>query len=169
MQYFQAPGVAEAELEADVAASLRRITYSLSGDGNGGVATVLKPGAGFLHNTEDPATLPTWVDAEDLDYSVGEFRRTGFRGGMNWYRALRSGPELLAPWHGAAIRQPSLFIAGDRDDVMKFPTSAAAMARFEQTLPGLRGSHVLAGAGHWVQRERATDVNKLLIDFLRSL
>jgi pimeloyl-ACP methyl ester carboxylesterase len=169
MQYFQTPGVAEAELEADVAASLRRITYSLSGDGKGGVATVLPPGKGFLDVTEDPAALPAWVDADDLAYTVGEFRRTGFRGGLNWYRALRRGPELLAPWHGAVIRQPSLFIAGDRDDVMRFPASAAAVARFGHSLPALRGSHVLAGAGHWVQRERAADVNALLIEFLRDL
>ncbi len=109
------------------------------------------------------------MDADDLAYAVGEFRRTGFRGGLNWYRALRSGPELLAPWRGAPIRQPSLFIAGDRDDVMKFPASAAAVARFGRSLPGLRGSHVLAGAGHWVQRERAAEVNALLIEFLRGL
>jgi pimeloyl-ACP methyl ester carboxylesterase len=169
MQYFQAPGVAEAELQADVANTLRRVTYSLSGDGKGGVATVLKPGTGFLHNTEDPAPLPAWVDADDLAYAVGEFQRTGLRGGLNWYRALRSGPELLAPWRGAPIRQPSLFIAGDRDDVMRFPTSAANVARFDRTLPGLRGSHILAGAGHWVQRERAAEVNALLIEFLRGL
>ena len=169
MQYFQSPGVAEAELEADVAASLRRITYSLSGDGKGGVATVLKPGTGFLHNTEDPAALPAWVKVDDLAYATQEFKRTGFRGAMNWYRALRLGPELMAPWRGAAIRQPSLFIAGDRDDVMKFPASAAAVARFDRSLPGLRGSHVLAGAGHWVQRERADEVNALLIGFLRGL
>jgi pimeloyl-ACP methyl ester carboxylesterase len=169
MQYFQAPGVAEAVLEADVAASLPRITYSLSGDGRGGVATVLKPGTDFLHNTEDPAVLPAWVDADDLAYATTEFRRTGFRGGLNWYRALRSGPELLAPWRGAPIRQPSLFIAGDRDDVMRMPASAAAVARFDRSLPGLRGSHILAGAGHWVQRERAAEVSALLIEFLRGL
>lgn len=169
MQYFQTPGVAEAELEADVAASLRRATYSLSGDGRGGVATVLQPGTGFLHNTDDPAVLPAWIDADDLAYAAAEFRRTGFRGGLNWYRALPLGPALLAPWHGAPIRQPSLFIAGDRDDVMKFPSSAAAVARFDRTLPGLLGSHLLAGAGHLVQRERAAEVNALLIGFLRSL
>lgn len=169
MQYFQTPGVAEAELEADVAASLRRITYSLSGDGKGGVAGVLKPGTGFLHNTEDPTVLPAWVHADDLAYAIGEFQRTGFRGAMNWYRALRFGPELTAPWHGAAIHQPSLFIAGDRDDVMKFPASAMAVARFDRSLPGLRGSHVLPGAGHWIQRERAAEVNALLIAFLHGL
>jgi pimeloyl-ACP methyl ester carboxylesterase len=169
MQYFQTPGVAEAELEADVAATLRRIVFSLSGDGAGGVADVLAPGAGFLTATVDPAQMPAWVDRDDLAYSTDEFRRTGFRGGLNWYRAIRPSWEHLAPWRGLPIRRPSLFIAGERDDVLKFPASRAALARCARTLPGLRGCHVLPGAGHWVQRERAAEVNALLLDFLRAL
>jgi pimeloyl-ACP methyl ester carboxylesterase len=169
MQYFQTPGVAEAELQADVAATMRRVTFSLSGDGAGGVATILPPGKGFLHNTVDPATMPAWADAEDLAYTVAEFERTGFRGGLNWYRSLRLSWELLAPWRGAAIHQPSLFIGGDRDDVLKFPNSRASIDQFGQTLPGLRGCHILPGAGHWVQRERAAAVNDLLLGFLRGL
>jgi pimeloyl-ACP methyl ester carboxylesterase len=169
MQYFQAPGLAEAELEADVGATLRRSTFSLSGDGAGGVAGLMAPGAGFLSGTVDPPQMPAWVDADDLAHATAEFQRTGFRGPLNWYRAIRPTWELMAPWRGLPIRQPSLFIAGDRDDVMKFPASRAAMARFAQTLPGLRGCHVLEGAGHWVQRERAAAVNALLIEFLRGL
>ena len=169
MQYFQASGVAEAELEADVAATLRRTTYSLSGDGAGGVAGMLEPGKGFLHDTEDPAAMPAWVNATDLAYATAEFQRTGFRGGLNWYRAIRPSWELLAPWRGLPIRQPSLFIGGERDDVLKFPASRAAIARFDRTLPGLRGCHLLTGAGHWVQRERAAEVNALLLGFLRGL
>jgi pimeloyl-ACP methyl ester carboxylesterase len=141
----------------------------LSGDGPGGVATILPPGTGFLHNTADPAPMPSWVDADDLAYTVAEFERTGFRGGLNWYRSLRLSWELLAPWRGAVIHQPSLFIGGDRDDVLKFPNSRASIDSFGQTLPGLRGCHILPGAGHWVQRERATVVNDLLLAFLRGL
>jgi len=169
MQYFQEPGVAEAELEADVAATMRRVNYSLSGDGGGGVAGMLPPGKGFLHNTVDPAQLPPWLDAGDLAYTVAEFTRTGFRGGLNWYRSIRLSWELMAPWRGAVIHQPSLFVAGSTDDVMKFPTSRAAVDKFSHTLPGLRGSHLLDGAGHWVQRERPEVVNELLVGFLRSL
>ena len=173
MQYFQTPGVAEAELQADVAASLRRITYSLSGDGAGGVAAMLAPGTGFLHNTQDPADLakpmPAWVNQDDLAYATAEFTRTGFQGGMNWYRSLRHSWEVMAPWRGLPIKQPSLFIGGDRDDVLKFPTSAASIKRFEHSLPGLRGCHILPGAGHWVQRERAPEVNRLLLAFLAGL
>jgi pimeloyl-ACP methyl ester carboxylesterase len=62
---------------------------------------------------------------------------------------------------------PSLFIGGDRDG----PTiwGAPSIARFPQTMPGLRGSHILEGCGHWTQQERADDVNRLLIDFLGGL
>lgn len=169
IQYFQTPGVAEAELQADVAASMRRITYSLSGDGAGGVAGLLAPGSGFLHATQDPEQMPAWVNQDDLAHATAEFTRTGFLGGLNWYRAVRPSWEVMAPWRGLPIRQPSLFIGGDRDDVLKFPTSAASIKRYPQTLPGLRGCHILPGAGHWVQRERAADVNRLLLEFLAGL
>ena len=169
MQYFQTPGVAEAELQADVGATLRRITYSLSGDGAGGVAGLLAPGTGFLHNTQDPAAMPAWVNRADLAYTTAEFERTGFLGGMNWYRSLHHTCEVMAPWRGLAVKQPSLFIGGERDDVLKFPTSAASIKRFDRSLPGLRGCHILPGAGHWVQRERAGEVNRLLLAFLAGL
>ena len=58
---------------------------------------------------------------------------------------------------------------GERDGVLRFPASKANMDAYPKTLPGLRGSHILPGAGHWVQQERPAEVNKLLIAFLRSL
>lgn len=171
MQYFQAPGVAEAELEADPEATLRRVWFSMSGDGPGTpVAGVLAPGAGFLDaTTEPPAALPPWLDAADLRATAEDFRRTGFTGGLNWYRAIRRNAELLAPWHGARLHQPSLFIAGERDDVLAFPGVRERLADPQRHLPGLRGCHLLAGAGHWVQRERAEEVSGLLVGFLRGV
>ncbi len=170
MQYFQTPGVAEAELERDVQASLRRIYFSGSGDGpERATFGVLEPGAGVLSNTVDPATLPAWLPPEDIAFYAGEFERAGFRGGLNWYRNLRRSWELLAPWRGCVIRQPSMFIAGARDNVLKFPASQAQIDAYPRTLPGLRGCHILDGAGHWIQRERAEAVNALLLAFLKGL
>jgi pimeloyl-ACP methyl ester carboxylesterase len=170
MQLFQPPGVAEALFEADVEATIRRVTYSMSGDGpDRVVAGILAPGANFLDNTVEPEVLPEWLPKEEIDYVAGEFRRTGFRGGLNWYRAIRRSAELLAPWRGCPVRQPSLFIAGSRDDVLKFPGAAQRLAGLPQVLPGLRGAHIIEGAGHWVQRERAPEVNRLLLEFLRGL
>jgi pimeloyl-ACP methyl ester carboxylesterase len=170
MQYFQAPGVAEAEFERDVEASLRRIYFTGSGDGpeRAGFG-LLKEGGGFLDGTLEPEALPAWMTAEDLAYYAGEFRRAGFRGGLNWYRNLRRSWELLGPWRGCIVRQPSLFIAGERDGVLKFPASKSQIDNFPATLPGLRGCHIIEGAGHWIQRERADEVNRLLVGFLKSL
>lgn len=170
MQYFQAPGVAEAELERDVRDSLRRVYFSASGDGPEGKGfSVLAPGKGLLDNTVAPDRALPWLDETDLDHYTAEFTRAGFRGGLNWYRNLRRNWELTMPWRGCPIRQPSLFIAGERDGVLRFPASKAQVEAYPKTLPGLRGCHILPGAGHWIQRERAAEVNTLLIDFLRGL
>ena len=170
MQYFQEPGVAEAEFERDPETSIRRIHFSGSGDAppRGKFATV-EPGKGFLGSTVEPESLPAWLPREDIAYYAGEFARKGFRGGLNWYRNLRRSAELLAPWRGCIVRQPSMFVAGERDGVLKFPASRQQIDAFPTTLPGLRGCNILEGAGHWIQRERAAKVNELLLGFLESL
>jgi len=173
MQYFQTPGVAEAELERDVTASIRRIHFSGSGEGQTLLQRptfgVLEPGNGFLDHLVEPQNAPEWWSEADIAHYSTEFSRTGFRGGLNWYRNIKRSWEVLAPWRGQVIHQPSMFIAGSRDDVLKFPSSKPQIENFGKTLPGLRGSHILEGAGHWIQRERARHVNSFLIDFLKSL
>jgi pimeloyl-ACP methyl ester carboxylesterase len=170
LQYFQKPGVPEAELQADIRNALRRIYYTAGGE-------LEEKGKGFarlttgtlLGNTVDPPKLPAWLSEADLDYYTQEFSRTGFRGGLNWYRNLRRNWELGGPWRGQPIRQPSLFIAGSRDGVLRFPAAQSQLDNYPKTLPGLRGSHILDGAGHWVQQERPAEVNRLLIEFISSL
>ncbi|MCY7371895.1 MAG: alpha/beta hydrolase [Polaromonas sp.] len=170
MQYFQTPGVAEAELERDVTATIRLLGFNASGDSPDKVAFGRIPhGKGFLGDLVEPTVLPAWLSADNIAEYASVFTRTGFRGGLNWYRNLARSWDLLAPWRGAVIRQPSLFIAGSRDDVLTFPHSLRNIERFTQTLPALRGSHILDGAGHWIQRERAAAVNALLLEFLRGL
>jgi pimeloyl-ACP methyl ester carboxylesterase len=171
MQYFQAPGVAEAELEKDVRNALRRIVHTASGDfpEEGRGFARIPEGGTFLSNTVDPPTLPAWFTETDLAYYVGEFERAGFRGGLNWYRNLSRNAGLVAPWRGMAIRQPSLFVAGARDGVLRFPNAKAQIEAFAKTLPACRGVHILEGAGHWVQRERAAEVSDLLVRFLKGL
>jgi pimeloyl-ACP methyl ester carboxylesterase len=170
LQYFQKPGVAEAELQKDIKTALRRLYYTASGDlddekkGFGRL-----PDGTLLGNTAEPGELPAWLTDADLDYYTQEFTRAGFRGGLNWYRNLRRNWELGGLWRGQPIRQPSLFIAGSKDGVLRFPAARAQLDAYPKTLPGLRGSHILDGAGHWVQQERAADVNRLLIEFISSL
>jgi pimeloyl-ACP methyl ester carboxylesterase len=173
MQYFQTPGLAEAELERDVGASIRRIHFGASGEGQAllGRPTfgAVDSAKGFLGHLVEPPALPEWWSEADIAHYTNEFTRTGFRGGLSWYRNIRRSWELLTPWRGQVIRQPSMFIGGSSDDVLKFTASQAQIDHFGKTLPGLRGSHILSGAGHWIQRERARQVNSLLMDFLAGL
>ena len=175
--YFQTPGVAEAEFERDVRMTLRRLLYSVSGDApRGDVSSVNRDSVGmvprhggFLSRSMDPPSLPLWLTEGDVEFFAGEFTRTGFRGGLNWYRNIDRNWELLAPFAGACINVPALYIAGDRDLVVGFRGMDQLIANLSQFVPHLQRTLMLPGCGHWTQQERPEAVNAALIDFLRGL
>lgn len=167
--YFQEPGRAEANLEADVRRSLTMMLYALSGDAptEGRWRFVVERGERFVDTGGLPDALPAWLTPADVDHSVAEFTRTGFRGGLNWYRNLDRNWERTAFLSGAKIRQPTLFAAGERDAVVAM--YRGTYDALGATVPGLRSNTLLPGVGHWVQQERPGEVNRLLLDFLGSL
>jgi pimeloyl-ACP methyl ester carboxylesterase len=168
--HFQEPGVAEAEFERDPREALRRVLYSISGDAPRETRQLtLQPGKGWLANTIDPEHLPAWLTDADLDHMAAEFSHSGFRGGLNWYRNIDRNWELTAPWAGAQIREPALFIAGSVDPVIAGGSGNAALIALPAAVPGLRRKLLIDGAGHFIQQERPQLVNAALLDFLRGL
>jgi pimeloyl-ACP methyl ester carboxylesterase len=169
MLYFQTPGVAEAELERDVRATLRRVFFSGSGDAprQEGWRAFAARRSTFLEGLIDPPSLPAWLGEADLDFYVGEFERTGFRGGLNWYRNLDRSWELLAPWQHAPVTVPALFIAGDRDLVLEM--RRAPLDRMREVVPDLQKLVLLPGCGHWTQQERPAEVSAEMLAFLAAL
>jgi pimeloyl-ACP methyl ester carboxylesterase len=168
--HLQEPGVAEAEFERDTRATLRRILFSISGDAPPETRRLtLQPGKGWLANTIDPDHLPAWFTDADLDHMSAEFSRSGFRGGLNWYRNIDRNWELTAPWAGASIHQPALFIAGSEDPVIALGSGAAAVQALPDTVPGLTRTLLIDGAGHFIQQERPRLVNEALVGFLEGL
>jgi pimeloyl-ACP methyl ester carboxylesterase len=169
--YFQTPGVAEHEFEHDVRKTMRSVLFSASGDVTGERLVAPRPKtAGFLDGMTDPENLPAWLTEADIDFYTGEFTRTGFRGGINWYRNFDRNWELLAPWAGAKVTQPSLFIAGEKDSVIRMVGGRdAVMAGLKRGVPNLKDVVMLDGCGHWTQQERPSEVNAAMIGFLRSL
>lgn len=166
--YFQEPGRAEADLERDVRDSLRRLYASASG----GVAPekrwrfVFSPTETLLDTMPPVERPPSWLTEEELATFSAAFERTGFAGGLNWYRNMDRDRELLAFLAGKSIEQPSLFLAGAEDPVI-------AMYRqdydaLEQTMPGLTAKVLIPGAGHWVQQERPDEVSSRLAAFLAA-
>ncbi len=174
--YFQTPGVAEEELSRDPRTTIRQVFYSASGDAPRGseeataalIGMVPRDG-GLLSRTRDPETLPAWLSENDIDFYAGEFARTGFRGGLNWYRNIDRNWELLAPFTGAKVSVPALYMAGDRDLVIGFRGLDKLIPNLKLFVPGLCETVMLPGCGHWTQQERAEDVNRAMIGFVRSL
>lgn len=169
--YFQEPGVAEAELERDIAHSLRRIYHSASGDvpADWNWRAVVADGGGLLDTTLAPALPPAWLAPGDFERYVAAFRKSGFRGGLNWYRNIDRNWALMTPFADARIRQPALFIAGARDPTLRIGGRRDRRAAMEEAVPGLRGKVLIPGAGHWVQQEAAERVNAELVAFLAAL
>jgi pimeloyl-ACP methyl ester carboxylesterase len=117
----------------------------------------------------EPETLPSWLTEEDIDYYTAEFARTGFTGGLNWYRTIELSWELMAPWNGTPVQLPALFMAGDRDLVVNFPGMRDTLPHLRAFAPNLKDTILLAGCGHWTQQERPAEVNAALLTFLQGL
>jgi pimeloyl-ACP methyl ester carboxylesterase len=172
VSYFQQPGRAEAEIEADVRGWLAGLYASLSADTMAeaeadGAAPYFVPEGARMADRFVAGRLPGWLSEAELDVYAGEFERTGLTGALNRYRNVDRDWADLAAWNGAPVTVPSLFVAGELD----YSTTwlARAIEAFPRTLPGLSGSHLLPGCGHWVQQEQPEEVNRLLVEWLEQL
>ncbi len=168
-QLFLQTPEAEAMLERDLRRAFRSQFYSLSGDrppsAGGGFAGGMVSRNGF--GLTDPPSLPAWITESDIDVYVAEFTRSGFHGPLAWWRNIDRSWELLAPFLGAKLTVPALYMAGDRDFVAAI--FSRSITKQSAMVPKLRSAIMLPGCGHWTEQERAPEVSAAMIDFLRSL
>lgn len=141
--WFQEPGVAEAALERDVRRTL--------------ITPEVWTAEWAARNDENPR-VPPFMTEGDLAVYVGEYERTGFRGGLNWYRNIDRNWERTAYLDDRKIEMPALFMAGTRDSTMKWMTPDLMKDR----VTDLR-TELVEGAGHWLQQERPDEVNAALL------
>lgn len=167
-EYFQKPGVAEAEAEKDPRDFIQRMMYSISGDVPPGNYWDKPHGATFLEGLPDPVPV-SWLNEDDLDFYEAEFQQSGFRGPLNRYRNHEADYEWLQGWVGKRIEQPALFIGGTRDPATSlFGAVEDPIALVKMFAPKAEG-HILEGVGHWTQQERPDVVNRILIDWLNRI
>lgn len=108
-----------------------------------------------------------WLPDNALDIYVKEYQRTGFQGGLNWYRSGGLGLEEMQLFSDRKIEQPSLFISG-ASDWGSYQSPGALERMQEEACTDMRGVHLVAGAGHWVQQEQPEQTAKILIEFLKN-
>jgi epoxide hydrolase A/B len=166
--YFQNPGSAEAELEADVRRSLRSFyqeprDFAASMDSSAPPGVWGPAGGGVLDRLPD-RPHGSFLTAEDFEVFVHAYEKTGFRGGLNWYRTIDQSWEESAVVE-QRITQPALMITAELDPVLR-PELCKGM---EALVPNLRKTILIKGAGHWTQQEKPAEVNAALLDFLDDL
>jgi pimeloyl-ACP methyl ester carboxylesterase len=168
--YFQEPGVAEKEFDADPRALLSRLYLSPDSPRDPPAITDPKRSAGgWIPRMGAPKSLPPWLKQADLDYYVNEFAAAGFRGGINYYRNFHRNWETTPQLANAKVTQPVLFIAGEKDVVIRGASAEALTSSMKNAVNDLRGVKLFPGAGHWVQQERADETNAAMIEFLKSV
>jgi pimeloyl-ACP methyl ester carboxylesterase len=114
-----------------------------------------------------PGPIPSWAEPDYVSHNVAEFQRTGFHGGLNYYRAAEPYFDLSSAYKGAKISQPSFFIWGKADGLKElYPLTIDQM---RAGLPGLIGGLELDDVGHWVQHEASAEVSRQLVKFLSAI
>ncbi|MFL9995977.1 Pimeloyl-ACP methyl ester carboxylesterase [Burkholderia sp. GAS332] len=154
------------EIWANAAVTIPGILYWASGTAPAGQQWSPMDPARTLHRAA-PGPLPAWAPRDYVAHNIAEFQRTGFHGGLNYYRAAEPYFVLSAPWKGAKIVQPSFFIWGKADGLRElYPLS---LDDLRAGLPGLAGGLELDNVGHWVQHEAAAEVSDQLLKFVRTI
>ena len=164
--YFQEPGVAEAEFEKDIRTALRKFLYLGAGEADLSGITGKGPDDDLLTSLPNPAALPKWLTEADLDFYTGEFTRSGMRGPLNYYRNHDLTWELTKG-SPEQIRQPAMFVAGERDGVVVM--AADALKKMPERVTDLRINRLIPGIGHWTQQEAPAVVNEEMLRFLKMV
>ncbi|XP_022719457.1 uncharacterized protein LOC111277337 isoform X2 [Durio zibethinus] len=163
---FQEPGKIEAEIARfGTSEVLKKI---ISGHKPGPLC--LPKDNAFGINPDNPVTLPSWFSEEDLSYYADKFNKKGFTGALNYYRAFDLNWELTAPWTDVQVKAPVKYIVGDLDSVYTTPgmKEYVQSGGFKRDVPLLDEVVVMEGVGHFINQERAEEINSHIYDFIKN-
>ncbi|XP_068659205.1 uncharacterized protein [Aristolochia californica] len=162
---FQEPGEIEAELSTVDPAIVMKYFLSYRNPG-----PIIIPKGSITHLANLDIALPSWVSEEDIAYYANKYRKTGFTGGVNYYRAINLDLEMLAAWIGAQVKVPSKFVVGDQDLTYSMPGAKEYIhsEQFKKDVPLLEEVVVIEGAAHWINQERADEITYHIYDFIKK-
>jgi pimeloyl-ACP methyl ester carboxylesterase len=175
--YFQTPGVAETELDANAYDSMAKVLWNAGGIGFAARDRSAKvppmEGTGFLTMMGEPPARPfvgpegPWLTEADLQIYADEFANSGHFGPISYYRNLDANYDIIKDLGAERVNMPVYFIGGTQDVVnVMDPTG---VERMKNLLPNFRGSTILDDVGHWTQQEAPAAFNEALLGFLQTL
>jgi pimeloyl-ACP methyl ester carboxylesterase len=171
LHYFTAEsGVADAALNAAPRDLLAKVFYALSGDYHYIDVWNHPPGTGYLDALPNAPPLPwNWLSDLELEFFVSDYARSGFTGGLNWYRAMDLRWQQRRRFEGIPNPVPFYFIGSENDTDLEAFHGEDPLSRLHEQYSDLRAVEMIAHAGHMVQMERADDVTQLMLRFLNEV
>ncbi|KAL0327909.1 UNVERIFIED_CONTAM: Epoxide hydrolase A [Sesamum calycinum] len=163
---FQEPGKAEAAFASAGAQAVISTFLSVRDVKPPCIPVQIDLGALF----KSPVALPSWLTEEDVNYYASKFDKTGFTGGLNYYRAMDLSWELSAAWTGSQIKVPVKFLIGDLDLTYHFPGVKDYIDNggFKKYVPLLEQVVVMEGVAHFLNQERPEEVSEHIYDFIKK-
>ncbi|MEP5569565.1 MAG: alpha/beta hydrolase [Halioglobus sp.] len=170
IEYFRQPPRADEELAAQPRRFLHKVFYTLSGSANYFDCFKHPPGTSYIDAMEEPPALPwPWLSEEELEYFVGEYTRSGFTGGLNWYRSMDMKWLQRKPFEGVSSAVPAYFIGSENDVDLEGFHGDDPISLMRAIFPDLRQVRMIPDAGHMVQLEASDQVNSILLSYLEDI
>ncbi|WP_205743163.1 alpha/beta fold hydrolase [Halioglobus maricola] len=170
IEYFREPPRADEELAAQPRRFLHKVFHTLSGAGNYFDCFKHPPGTSYIDAMAEPPPLPwPWLSEQEMDVFVSEYSRSGFTGGLNWYRSMDLKWEQRRPYEGVQSAVPAYFIGSEHDVDLEGFHGDDPISLMRAIFPHLRRVEMIPGAGHMVQLEASSEVNAFLLSFLGDI
>ncbi|KAJ9550046.1 hypothetical protein OSB04_022589 [Centaurea solstitialis] len=163
---FQEPGKMEAEFAQMSTETIVKRIFTIRDTTQNKIAK--DKGQDLANNA--PVTLPPWLSEKDIEYFASQLDKTGFSGGLNYYRALPLNWELSSTWRGAKVTVPTKFIIGDLDLNYHIPGIKEYIEKggFLKDVPLLEEVVVIEGAAHFINQEKPDEINNHIFQFLQK-
>ena len=170
IEYFRPVGPADHDLAAAPREFFRKVFWTLGAEGDFFAMFQYPPGTTYLQAMQEPPPLPwSWLTEEELDYFVEQYTRSGFTGGLNWYRSMDLKWQQRKPFENKQSQVPAYFIGSEQDVDLEGFHGDDPIGLMRAQFPDLREVEMIANAGHMVQLEKSDEVNALLIKYLRLI
>jgi len=170
IEYFREPGPADLALNAAPREFLQKVFYALSGAYDMAAVFAHPPGTTYLDALPTSPPLPwPWINELEMEFYVSEYSRSGFTGGLNWYRSMDLKWQQRRPYENVQSAVPAFFIGSERDIDLAAFHGDDPIALMRAQFPDLRAVEMIPKAGHLVQMENPQAVNACLLQFLETL
>lgn len=170
IEYFREPDRADRELAAEPKRFFHKVFWTLSGACDFFKMFQYPPGTSYIDAMEDPPPLPwSWLSEAELDVYVSEYSRTGFTGGLNWYRSMDIKWQERKAFENVQSPVPAWFIGSEQDVDLEGFHGDDPISLMRAQFPNLRDVRMIPGAGHMVQLEASEVVNDILLDYLEQI